>query len=279
MRFLPLAQLLACSISVAAMFIRHDVPDSSYLERAKAPEFGCVGRIENSGVRKGSCVLISPRWAITDAHVVQGLKATDVTGHFGSSVMSVRSTVIHPDYQSEKHKNEATGLARKGIDLALVEFDTDIAGVTPAVILVRPVKIGETITSVGFGTLGKGDVMAPVQEDDTPKRAGTNVVDAIGGDYEGKIPDWLYVTDFDGVGAESKNRCGDAKPTALECLGTGGDSGGGAFIQAGGKWQLVALFSTTRYFDVESRTAIAYGDISMYTRLDRFRDWIMVTVK
>lgn len=208
--------------------MRHDVPNERYVQRAKAEEFACVGSVAVQGKPAGSCVLISPHWAITDAHVVKTHDAQDLTASFDGKAVRVKKLVIHPDYEGEKYRNEPSGLGRKGVDLALLMLEASPTA-SPGKIARGPIKVGTEISVAGFGVWGVGDSLGTNSDEMPQKRAGTNVVDSIGGNFEGFVPDLYYVTDFDSSSGD-KNRCGSASPTDLECLGIAGDSGGGAFV-------------------------------------------------
>jgi len=261
---------------ISPMFMRHDVPPIAYLDAAKSPRFDCIGLIERSGALAGTCVLVGPSCALTDAHVVAGLRADELSAKLNGEVLSVTEIKVHPDYEASRYKSAKEPISRKGIDLALIYFKSKTA-MPIAKIWERTVPLGSHVFLCGFGGAGNGTSLDA--KTDAQKRCGTNIIDAIGGDFDGKIPDWYYVSDFDGTGFEAKNKCGSTLPTELECLGTGGDSGGGEFIEDQGNWYLVGLFSTARYFDIDSKDASSYGDLFMCTRLDLQREWIAANVR
>lgn len=265
--------LLTLNLVASAIFTRHDVPDTAFLEKAKQPEFQAVVRLTKAGKSIGSGVLVAPRWVLTDAHVVKGLSPADIVVDVRGVASATEGVVLHPEYESKAHSGEATALGRKGLDIALVQLKVAVAGVIPARVSDSPCQIGSEIVQVGYGYFGLGNQDVPSENLLGQARAGTNTVDAVGGDYGGPIPDWYLLCDFDSPDGKS-SRMGSPQPTELECLGTGGDSGGGAFSLIDGEWHLVGVFSTTRYFNLETKGAPQYGNVEMFTRVDRISSWI-----
>lgn len=261
----------------APLFIRHDVADDGYKRLAKNPRFDAVAMIESSGKVIGSGVLVHERWILTDAHVIKDVDLAHVSIDLGEERLGATRTVVHPDYQSAKFAEAESALARKGVDLALVQLDRRIEHVEPARRTSRDAKIGQTVTLCGFGSFGTGDDLQPKTKGGI-KRAGTNVIDAVGmGEGRLAVPKLYYVCDMDSV-AGDRNVTGSAEPTKFEAVGTGGDSGGGVFADVDGQWSLVGIFATARY-DTAQEELQAYGTLNFITRIIEAADWIDQTLQ
>jgi len=218
--------------------------DPLHQAEALKPEYTPVGWLgglnEDGTVHHGaSAVLIanaagSVEWALTAAHVVEynlnqpgfvqmqfGL-GPDFFNNPGETRM-VDAWYLHPDW-SAAAENGTTP------DLALVHlaepFDVD-----PAVLYAGTLDYGDPITMVGYGAPGT-DATGQMEFDGI-ERAGTNVVQAFGGDgtpgYSWYAP-FMVFSDFN-----------DIDPTPLEWLLSSGDSGGGLFISHDGQTYLSAI--------------------------------------
>ena len=256
--------------------IRHDVPDAKYRELGQQAQFNSVGLVRKADEPIGSCVLISPDWVLTAAHVVKGVPTSALTFELNDTKVAASEVVIHPDYQPPGADPKADPLARKGMDLALVHLSQAITGIVPAACYTRTGELGRIGTSVGFGRSGAGGAIVTNPSPVGTKRGGNNMIDAIGGEVAGRrVPDFLLVADFDHPDNPSLNKIGDAKPLSLEYMIVSGDSGGGLFIQEKNDWFLVGITVTgTIAINDDIQKDGIYGSLSYWMRVTLFNAWI-----
>jgi hypothetical protein len=265
---------------------RHDRDDTRYRTLAANPAFESVGRISGGGKVLGSVVILADRWAVTDAHVVSSradgetvqMDPKDLAVVVGEDSVGVRSIAIHPRSWPKDVPATEDILARKGIDVALLELQTPVRA-RPAALVQRPVEPGSQVTFVGFGTAGTARSVVTDPIPAGTKRAGTNVIDQIGGLVGSReIPSFLLVSDFDAPGNPSISRTGDSEPTELEYLPLGGDSGGAAFVRVGEEWQLAGLIATVSVNIPDDPDLGVYGSVVYATAAGAFRDFVRSTL-
>lgn len=260
----------------AMLFVRHDTPDQRYVTLAEEPRFDSIVAILADDKVIGSGVLVAERWVLTDAHVLKGVDPATTIVASGTTTFSVESVVIHPRYEDPALASDESHVVRKGVDLALVRLSKPVNGVTPAHRTTKDVAVGSEVFLCGFGSSGTGDELQPKTQPGV-KRAGTNVVDALGlGTGRSRVPALYYVLDMDSADGD-RNATGDAAPTELEAVGTGGDSGGGVFARVDGEWVLVGVFATARY-DTGRAELQAYGTLNFITRIVEANSWIDATM-
>lgn len=78
--------------------------------------------------------------------------------------------------------------------------------------------------------------------------------------------------DFDSPMDSSTNVMGSNIACDLEYLPTGGDSGGGLFIEKNGGWQLIGIIS--HGINTYSITGGWYGSYVFATRIAAYKSWI-----
>jgi hypothetical protein len=276
---------LAMAVTVATALqgiYRHDVDPELHTSLARDPAFAAVGQLRTAeGRTAGSFVLIHPEWALTAAHVLDDREIDGLIVELAGQRAGIRAAARHPLYRSDRFTAHEDALFRKGIDAALLRLDTRIESVTPAALHAGTRELGFEATFVGFGT--SGDAMSAITNPIAPgtRRAGHNVIDAIGGIVNDRpIPEWYLVSDFDHPDNESLNRTGSAEPLALEYLAAGGDSGGGVFVREGSAWALVGLHSTGRIAinDSIERDGL-YGSINLTLHIADIAEWMEVTTR
>lgn len=215
LKTLAFAALLAAPLSAFPLVIRHDVADSNYT--ALGNTFTGVGQIGG-----GTGTLIAPNWVITAGHVVGSSTSMSFTVG-GNTYNSVANGVhVQPGYTTTN-----------GMDIALVELDTNVSGVDIYNLYTGGVEMGQVGVGVGFGATGNG--LTGITSGGGTKRAGRNRIDAFWDTTERVI-----LCDFDS-GLEADNSIGTATQEDLEFGVAGGDSGGALFVLDSGQYKLAGV--------------------------------------
>lgn len=290
----PLAFLLAilCTLFSSGI-IRHDIPQEAYFELAAQPQFDCVGKVKSNST-SASCVLISPRHVLTAAHIFKETETRPDTMEFqGQTVVVYRPVrswigdvetytfswngVIRRGTRLSLHPSYTDSTAAHRVDLAIVELATPIASIAPATLNTTATELGAKAVGVGYGAYIIAD--QPENADTSGRKvAGMNTIDQFSGPSistpEGPIQTSL-VADFDHPDDNSCcNKMGDATPLPLEYATTGGDSGGGLFVQNGQEWQLVGITAQASFDVNELMLHGYYGMTSSWTRIAAYLPWI-----
>jgi hypothetical protein len=234
------AALLAAALLAApasAIVRRHDRPDSLYRALAERPHAaGVVG-----GIAVGT--LIAPGWVLTAAHVADGVSPFRKTVRFGPDEVPFDSIRYHPGAFADR----ATW-----VDLALLRLARPVSRVTPAPLAASGDDAGTPVLFLGTGRSGDG-------------RTGPDT--------------------GDGAWRGARNRIATATPRVvtfrfdappegedLEGISGPGDSGGPAYVEQGGRLELVGVSSTNDSPD--GQPACTYGTIETYARVSTQRAWI-----
>lgn len=265
---LMLCLSLAASISAAeAGTWRHDVPDARFQELAKQPQFDPVCLILKDDKPNASGVLVDDRWVLTAGHEVAGAKVGQYRARIGARTCAIDHIVMHPAYQ-------AKGLGH-GVDLALLHLTDACSDIAPAKVYRGHNELHRAAVTVGYGRSGAGASIITSPGPVGTKRAGYNIIDAIGGTIDGRIlPDNFLIADFDDPEKSEFNRLGDAKPHELEYCPVGGDSGGGLFIEQDGQWFLACVVSSFTIAINDDLDDGIYGTVIYWTRLSLYAPWI-----
>ena len=281
--FVSLAVWFCLSAPAMAGTIRHDVPDSQYIELGSEPDYESVGFlrwIEAGSAESATGILISPNWVLAAAHTIDG--AESISFEIGTEVYDADEWLPHPDWT-----NSDSDLSLKlleGTDIGLIRLSRPIGDVTPAELYSGSSEVQSTTTIVGFGGTGTG--LTGALDFDLDRRAGTNVFDFAFGLEEDAPEQRILGVDFDNPVCETnpatnacepppvgRNASGSAVPLAQEFLPVFGDSGGGAFLDVDGEAQLAGIVS----FFGNGGAGLAdgdYGDTAGLTRVSKFVDWI-----
>jgi hypothetical protein len=247
---------------------RHDVDDSQYINLANQPQFAAVGKVFTSTSAGSGTVIANGWWVLTAAHVVFGVPASSVSFQIGAATYNAQNVYIYPGYSGITH------------DIALIELNAPVVGVTPAQIYTGTNEIGKHGHSVGYGLTGTGTT-GFINNTYGTKRAMRNVIDLI------ILPDGtinpngtILLSDFDSP-AGTNNSLGpwgsSPTPLDLEGMGAPGDSGGPVFILEGGVWYIAGVHSFIGDLGPPAgngQVDARYGDILGSTRVSSYAGWI-----
>jgi len=241
--------------------IRHDTSIDKYKELGSQPEFECVGRYSTSEQSEDYAVgvLISPTWILTASHFVE----EGSVWSFGNINYKTKRILKHPELQPDAQETQWNGW-----DMALVELVEPVWNIKPATRYYGCKELGQTITKIGYGYIGNGQsgLATPRKQ---LKLGGQNVVDAIGGKFEGRnFSTNVMICDFDSPESSDFNQFGSSMPLELEIGGSKGDSGGGIFMRDDGQYFLVGIVSGALNREIK------YGSVMALARVSTANKWI-----
>ncbi len=235
--FVGVAALVASSVAVAGT-IDPAASDEDHVSYGRA--FECVAVIvckESDGdKRSASCVVISPRWVVTAAHVVH--EASDVVVLLGGVRLEMDRVICHENYVNESVGWHDIAVCHSTEDMVLEYYPGLYSDMD---------EVGKIASMSGYGVAGTwktGSVLA-----DGQRRAGSNFIDSV---EKGTLTCTVS----------------GGQQTRLEFLIASGDSGGGLFI--GNKLAGIASFLSVSGRPPESKA----GETSHHTRVSLYKEWI-----
>ncbi len=244
--------------SAAGGTIRHDRADARYV--GYGAQFSSVGRVSaglaGGGGLTGSGVLIAPDLVITAAHVTDGTSSLRFAVPELGISYGASAVVTHPSWRGD---------VLSGFDLSIFRLERPVTEVAPAPLFPGWWDAARPGAIAGYGITGTGLRGYEGRVSDS-RRAGTNVIDR-------RLSGRILLSDFDAPHYSATGAfLGSPVPLDLEYTIAPGDSGGGLFVWANRRWQLVGINSFILSYDGDPDAS--YGDSSGFTRLRVFQPWI-----
>lgn len=233
---------IAFSAASLAGTINPETDDSCHVEYGR--KFKYVARLlcrnsETGKCHDASCVLIDQKWAVTAAHVVDGMDEWVVVTDDGVR-HEVSGVSISEDYVKGRFGDGDIAVCRSESDFGLSWYPPLYTGRD---------EQGRIASIAGWGAAGDF-ANGRTRQCDGIRRAGSNIVDEVGDGY-------ILCSVGVGVG------------TTLEFLIAPGDSGGGLFIDN----KLAGINSHVSVSGTSPPRGV-YGEESGHTRISDYGDWI-----
>ncbi len=230
-----------------------DAPAYRVDPNTTASPFGGVGSLR---LVRGQTVYLSSAVPITRRHVLTAGHALDVNNdgttdfapgdnvtfflNFGGDLshsIKASSLLLHPSFTG------FSGTTINHDDLAIITLSQDLPSNVPVYDLYRGEILGQTVTMVGYGHSGYGDLgfSFPDRASFNVKRVGQNNADVLVRDDDGGPLDEVFLFDFDGPDASKNHWGGTTLGNTVESQLGFGDSGGPAFIYDQGAWKVAGI--------------------------------------
>lgn len=200
--------------------------------------FAAVGEVGDRGGFYCSGTLIAPQYVLTAGHCGEDVRSTAGRFTVGATTYSTSEVFVHPNYNGNR-----IGVDDSANDLAILQLNTSVAGITPSPIFRGTPHVGDVLTLVGFGAGGTGT--SGHDHSFGTKRMGTTPIDGV----TARRILWTF----------DNNTESNTAP---------GDSGGPAYIEVGGVYFVAGITSGG------DRANAGIGDHSYDTRVDAYASWI-----
>lgn len=274
-RSLIVSALFALSISQAHALMSGASPDSPAARidpNTTTSPWAGVGSL-SVGTSTYTATLIAPNYILTAAHVVAGATLGSVTFNlnFGGDLtqrIGAAEVFIHPDYHGFNSPN-------LNDDLAIIRLANPVSAGVPIYGLQHDVlATGTTLTFVGYGASGMGNIGVTISANPAIKRTGQNNADQFALDDEGSGKAEIYYFDFDGPSDTGNLMGGSTLGNALETTVGGGDSGSPAFLRSSdGNWRLAGV-NTFTFTNIAGQTASTFGTGGGGMLIPAYAKWI-----
>lgn len=212
-------------------------PFARIINGSVTSDFPSVGLVGDSSGNFCSGTLIAPQYVLTAAHCAEGVANTAGRFRLGTATYSTSQVFVHPNYNSNLIGSDEAN------DIAIYRLSQPVTNVTPSPIFRGTPLVGQLLTLVGFGGGGTGNT--GTDGSFGTKRVGTTPIDQV----TTKLIRWNF----------DNNSEANTAP---------GDSGGPAFLQVNGVYQVAGVTSGG------DREDAGIGDRSFDTRVDAFAAWI-----
>ncbi|GGI28920.1 hypothetical protein GCM10008119_35050 [Pedobacter mendelii] len=206
----------------------------------------------------------------TKRRKLNDLEPGDFSLDFNGNIFKVKRIITYTgrgDYSTETET-----------DLVLLELDRDVNNIALPGLNTKLNELGTQVTGVGYGIYGIVNEKGRLKiQNSGVKSAGKNIIDKLAGKEVNGKPAMLQF-DFDSPLNPAVSKMGSDHPIEMEYTPSGGDSGGGLFREAGGKMELIGILHSTQG-DIENfRINGYYGEVSNWTRVSVFTDWIKSSI-
>lgn len=215
--------------------------------------------------------LIAPGYVLTAGHVAYGVDPSTITFNLnagGDLSQKIGATAVYtaPGFSGFNPNNLAN-------DLAIIQLAQAVSGSIPTYNLYRnPLVLHSTLTFVGYGASGNGDVGITVGASPSVKRVGENNADMFVSDPNGVAA--IYEYDFDGPNFSTNVMGGGTLGNDLETTVGSGDSGSPAFYRdANGKLWLAGVNTFSAGF-AAGQVAGTFGTGGGGIVLSDYMQWI-----
>jgi len=257
-----------------------DSPSSRVDANASTSTWAGVGSIranETESYVMGTGAPITSRHILTCAHLLDtdddgtiDFSPGDVSFYLNyddspTSIITASALAVHPDW---------TGFQNPSIhdDIAIITLSSDLPADVPIYSLyTSPLSDYDTLTLVGYGESGYGDIGFSVDASLTVKRVGWNSADDFMIDDEGSSVYERFEFDFDGPSGTGEYGGGTLGNEIETSLGPG-DSGGPAFILDGSEYKIAGV--STYMWRHEGQEYGTFGTGGGGMMVSAYDDWI-----